>query len=209
MPVFVDFDDTLVLGPITWAIETVLPDIVRENNLSSDPVKLQESLLKGQEEAANGADEAYLLNALFTSMGWPAHLQRDLAERTFERYVPHLFDDALPFLRRMQNRKQAVYVLSNNNHAAEIAQGLGMAGLLTGFFTPKSCGLERGKPYREIWDFVANRCETKDAMMIGDDPWSDGTFADTCGIACTIVDRLGRFDHLAHYRRVRSLDEIK
>ena len=37
---FLDFDDTLALGPITWAIQTVLPELIRANALPYDAAKL-------------------------------------------------------------------------------------------------------------------------------------------------------------------------
>lgn len=197
---FVDFDDTLVVGPVTWALSTVLPNLIRDNALPYDTAQFDAVLLRAQEQSANGSSELEILDTMFRELGWPHHLQDELVRITFKEYVPAPFDDTLEFLKRMGG----VYVLSNNNHAPEIAQQLGLAPYITRYFTPKLCDVPHGKPQPDLWSAVKATVGTAGAVLVGDDPWSDGAFSDACGIDCLLVDRLDRFESLK-YRRVRSL----
>jgi FMN phosphatase YigB (HAD superfamily) len=197
---FIDFDDTLVIGPVTWAISTVLPALIRDNTLPYDPAQFDAVLLRAQAQAANGSSEMEILDAMFTALDWPHHLQDELVRITFSEYTPALFDDSLIFLKRMGG----VYLLSNNNYAPEIAQQLGISPYIKRYFTPKLCSVKRGKPQIDLWSAVSAAVDTTDAVLVGDDPWSDGAFSDACGIDCLLVDRLDRFGWLK-YRRVRSL----
>src|SRR5258708_35463940 len=114
---FLDFDDTRVVGPITWAINTVLPDMIRKNGLTSDPIRFAKALLDGQRQAAEGSDEAQLLEFFFGTMGWPNSLKEALIQEVFDHYTPALFPDALPFLEHLKGFGAPVYILSNNNQA--------------------------------------------------------------------------------------------
>jgi len=201
---FLDFDETLVIGPISYSFETALPRLIRDNNLSHDQARLDAALLLGQEQAASGMGDMEILQVLFDEMGWPHHLKQQLSRDVFEHYTPALFEDTLPFLERVGS----IYVLSNNNRAPEIAAQLGITPYIKDFFTPKLCGVSVGKPQRDLWDFVSATYDVKDALLVGDDPWSDGVFASVCGIDCILVDRLDRFAHLTQYRRVRTLGAI-
>jgi FMN phosphatase YigB (HAD superfamily) len=167
-------------------------------------MRLDAALLRGQEQAANGLGEMEILDVLFSEMGWNHALKQQLAREVFDHYTPAVFDDTLPFLRRMGG----ICVLSNNNHAPEIAAYLGMTPYIKEFFTPKLASVPRGKPHRDLWDAVSATREVTSAALIGDDPWSDGAFADTCGIDCYLLDRLGRFGTLTQYRRITSLAAI-
>jgi HAD superfamily hydrolase (TIGR01549 family) len=206
---FIDFDDTLALGPTTWAIQTVLPRLIRAHGLPYSDDLLHAALLRGQEIAAQGQDESQALETVFTMMNWPPELKRTLVEEVFERYVPVLFDDARPFLQRLRAGGEPLAIVSNNNHAPQIAEALGIAVYVNNIFTPDSCGIKRGKPHRDVWDYICDKHEIQNAVMVGDDPWSDGAFADACGIPCVLVDRLDRFAHFTQYYRVGSLNEIE
>ena len=201
---FLDFDETLVVGPITWAVQTVVPTMIRDNALPVEQKQLDAAVLRGQEQAAAGMGDMAILDLLFSEMGWPHDLQKQLLTDVFDHYTPTMYDDTLPFLRRVGS----IYVLSNNNRSPEIAAQLGMTPYIKDFFTPKLCGTSRGKPERELWDFVSGSLDVEDAMLVGDDPWSDGSFADTCGIDYILLDRLDRFAHMTQYRRVASLAAI-
>src|SRR5258708_29491401 len=206
---FLDFDDTLALGPITWAIQTVLPDLIQQNALSYDAARLDSLILDTQRDSIQGAKDTEMLDKVFQAMGWPDSLKTNLLEKVFDQYAPVLFSDSLPFLQRMNAAGQALYILSNNNKAPKIAEALGIAPYLADIFTPKTFALDRGKPHTEIWTCISKVCDVGNAILVGDDPWSDGAFADACGIRCYIVDRLNRLEMISSvYKRVQSLDEI-
>ncbi len=203
---FLDLDDTLVVGPVTWMLETGLPTLIRDHDLPLDRGRLDAALLRGQERAAHGHGEVEILDNVFNQMGWRSDLKQQVLREVFDRYAPALFEDTLPFLQRAGG----VSVISNNNHAPEIAAAVGIAPYIIEYFTPKRRGVEHGKPERDLWDAVcaSGSGVSEGAVLIGDNPWSDGAFAAACGIDCRIVDRLDRFAGLTPYPRVRSLAEI-
>ncbi|MFQ3566917.1 MAG: HAD family hydrolase [Aggregatilineales bacterium] len=205
---FIDFDDTLALGPTTWAVQTVLPEMIRRHALPADEHTLTRALLHGQAQAASGLNEMLILDELFDAMGWPDDLKPTLIEAVFERYTPTLFADAIPFLQRLREHKQRVFILSNNNQAPQLAEGLGIVTLVEDVFTPKRCAVSRGKPDRALWDCVLAQLTPTAPIIIGDDPWSEGAFAAACEIDCILVDRLDRFANISAFPRVRSLAEI-
>src|SRR5437016_681753 len=139
---FIDFDDTLALGPNTWAIQTVLPELIEQNDLAHNPERLSSVILQSQKEGANGAKDTDLLDNLFRAMNWPDALKANLIERVFDQYKPVLFEDTLPFLERMKARKQSLNILSNNTHAPQITEMLGLSAYFDHIFTPKSFGLD-------------------------------------------------------------------
>jgi FMN phosphatase YigB (HAD superfamily) len=65
-----------------------------------------------------------------------------------------------------------------------------------------------------MWDYIVRQnldIDPENTIVVGDDPWSEGSFAATCGLHCWIVDRMDRFSTLGDtstYQRVRSLLEI-
>jgi FMN phosphatase YigB (HAD superfamily) len=179
---FVDFDDTLVVGPVTWALNHVFPRMIRDNKLPFDQRKFNEAILTAQQHSNEEMGEMAVVDGLFQTMGWPDTLKKPL----------------------------------NNNYAPHIAEQLGIARHFAGIFTPKSCGGVRGKPQREMWDHLLAQRIVADhpadmTGMVGDDPWSDGTFSERCNIPCWIVDRMDRFARLRAdkpYRWAASLAEI-
>jgi FMN phosphatase YigB (HAD superfamily) len=206
---FVDFDDTLTIAPTTWAIQTLLPRLIRQHQLPYTDESLYDALLRSQEEAALALSPYPMIESLFTLMGWSQKLKDTLVEEMRERYVPELFDDARPFLQRMKAAGEPIYIVANNNQAPPIAQALGIDVYVDDMFTPHSCGLLRGKPRSEMWDFICERVDIENAIIVGDDPWCDGAFADACDIPCVLVDRWDRFAHFTQYYRCISLNEIE
>src|SRR5258708_1407848 len=205
---FVDLDDTLVVGPITWAINTVLPRLMEKYSLASSPTALAAALREGQEKAASGSGEAELLDLFFDRLGWPAELKRELVQEVFDNYQPSLFDDSLQFLTWLSDQRQSVFILSNNDRAVKIAGMLVIAPYIQEYFTTALCAVPKGKPDRALWDYVMSNFTIASAVLVVDDPWSDGAFADVCNIPCYIVDRLNRFRDMVHYRCVTSLSDI-
>src|SRR5690606_25123212 len=103
---------------------------------------------------------------------------------------------------------------SNNNRCPRIATELGIADYIEGFFTPRMDPAYRPKPDRSLFDAVRDAVAgigPDNAVMVGDDPWSDGAFAAAVGLPCWLVDRRGQFGSLAlapHIVRVPSLAHV-
>src|SRR5262249_4943117 len=131
---FLDFDDTLALGPITWAIQTVLPDLIQRNALAYDAAKLDKLVLDTQRDNVQRAKDTEMLDTVFQEMGWPDSLKANLLEKVFDQYTPVLFSDTLPFLQHMTANGQALYILSNNNHAPQIAEALAINQFFAAIF---------------------------------------------------------------------------
>lgn len=216
MPVcwILDFDDTLATGATTWGIQYALPRLIEEHRLVYDEDRLRRAVLVVQEKVNFNPDTQPLVEELFDTMGWPHHLLEQLIQDVFTSYRPELYADALPFLQRLQARGQAVYVISNNSGAPQIAQQLGLTPYIRQIYTPKSCPGTQPKPDRSLWDYVlASNPDIigSQVVMIGDDPWSDGAFAAACGLPCWIIDRQERLENVPGdlaVNRVTSLLDI-
>lgn len=196
----VDFDDTLAVGPITWGIEQFLPALMARHGLAADPGRLDAALLRAQESAAARYDESRLLDDFLTDLGWPDALRAELAAAANTEFAFTLFPDTLPFLRRLRDRGTRIFVISNNNRCPRIAADLGIADYVEAFFTPRMDPKYRPKPDRSLFDaarVAVAEMGPDTAVMVGDDPWSDGAFATVVGLPCWIVDRRRRFDRLA------------
>jgi HAD superfamily hydrolase (TIGR01549 family) len=202
-----DFDDTLAVGPNTWAFETVVPQLIQEHNLPNQAALVAEVLLKAQEASNITGDDEAILDFVFGTLGWPDSLKTDLVHRVFNEYQPALFPDTTAFLERMKG--ETLIIVSNNNYAPQLAQALGIADYFKAIITPKSSG-KRPKPQAEMWDAVAEWTGNEALHMVGDDPWSDGLFSQgNKAASCWILDRLGRYQSLnLPYRFVSSLNEI-
>lgn len=206
-----DFDDTLVLGPNTWAFQEVLPDLIRSNNLKYDQSLFDEVTLKAQQQANEDVSEEDLLNYVFDTLEWPDKLKSELIHRVYNGYQPHLFKDTIPFLDYICKRGDKVYLVTNNNHAPQIAENLGLADYFVGMITPKQSE-GRAKPHRDMWDALQAKYALEgDIIMVGDDPWADGTFAQRAGIQCWVIDRLSRYSSLHDelpYQWAKTFDDI-
>jgi FMN phosphatase YigB (HAD superfamily) len=210
----IDFDDTLVLGPNTWAFAEVLPSFIQEHRLPYDKEHFDAVMLKAQQQANEGAGEQAMLDYVFGTLQWPASLGSQLVNRVFNEYTPHLFADTRSFLDSALAHSDTLYMVSNNNYAPTIAQNLGIADCFTAIYTPQHCQGARPKPHPDMWERLCTdypHLEARTCCVVGDDPWSDGSFAHQCGIPCWIVDRLGRYYTLhteMPFRWATSLAEI-
>lgn len=196
----IDFDDTLVLGPNTWAFAEVLPTFIEEYHLPYHKEQFDAVMLKAQQQANEGAGEQAMLDYVFGTLQWPSSLGRQLVNRIFNEYAPRLFADTRSFLDSALAHSDDLYMVSNNNYAPTIAQSLGIADCFTAIYTPQRCQGARPKPYPDMWKTLHTDHPHLDAQMccvVGDDPWSDGSFSLNCGMHCWIVDRLGRY-HTLH-----------
>ncbi len=210
---FIDFDDTLSIGPMTWAFNHVIPNMIREYGLPYEPDLFMEATLRAQQEANQDLGDMVVMDNFLSAVRWPSSVKQPLLDAVFEGYKPALFDDALPLLERLRAEVQPIYVLSNNNHAPLLIEQFGVAPYFVGVFTPKLCGGLAGKPQREMLDYVLARhpIPAGEMAIVGDDPWSDGSFAETCGIHCWLLDRLDRYARIypdKPYHWIRSLDNL-
>jgi FMN phosphatase YigB (HAD superfamily) len=209
-----DFDDTLASGNITHALQHTFPRFIREHQLDADPQRLHSVLLDLQQRMNQNPEIEPLLQTLFETMGWNPELGDQLLDDLWNSAKPALFNDALPFLERLQARGSRILIVSNNPRTPEQVKLLGLLPLVDGVFTPKLVADARPKPHRSLWDYLVTQHVdlTPEAVaVVGDDPWSDGAFADACGLPCWIVDRGGRFAAMRDqtpYTWVRSLAEI-
>jgi len=211
---FIDFDDTLATGPITWSVEFALPKFIDENRLICNRRQLSDAVLVAQAKENQGIDHRAILSELFTSMGWPSVLQNSLYTDVMTNFRPELFDDVLPFLNCLHDHNQILYVVSNNPYSSQIAEKLGISTYFKKFFIPDQANGIHPKPHLSLWEriiSVESGIEIQESCMIGDDPWSDGQFAENCGLECWIVDRGLRYRSLHEeksYHWVQSLLDI-
>ena len=156
-----------------------------------------------------------LVHELFEQMEWSEDLIAPLLNDLFQNYQPAPFADALPFLEQLQKRQEPIYIVSNNPHTPDHASLLGLESLVVRVITPKAYPELQPKPHRSMWDYiVANETDIdpQNAVVVGDDPWSDGLFAEACGLDCWLIDRMSRFSQFyaqKPYYWVRSLAEIQ
>ena len=209
-----DFSDTLVSGTKTWAFEHAFPSIIQQNHLPFDEASFRQITLQAQERANMIGNDLLVLDEMFAQLGWPDHLKKELLRRTFEEFAPTLFEDTIPFLSRLQEAGQRVYLLSNTNDAPQLLENFGIDHYLQQIITPERCGGVAGKPGTALWDCLIEKeggAILDTAVVVGDDPWSDGAFAEACGFKCWIVDRGQRFTSLhatLPFEWVKSLLEI-
>src|SRR5688572_9852115 len=142
----IDFDDTLVNGPITYALQEVFPKFIREHDLPFEADHFMQVVLQCQEIASQTGQDAVILQELFKAMNWSESLQNTLLQDVFDNYTPSLFEDAVPFLERLKQEGHTLYILSNNKHAGDFAAQMNLASYFEDVFTPKSCGVSQGKP---------------------------------------------------------------
>jgi FMN phosphatase YigB (HAD superfamily) len=211
----IDFDDTLASGNLTWAVEYAFPKFVQENHLAYDKQQLGKIMLQLQERKHQNVPLSQLLYDLFTTMEWPHHLEHLLLDDLMTAYQPSLFEDVLPFLHRLKQRGRRIIVLSNNPHTLDNVSTLEIEHLVDKVYTPYNAPDTQPKPHPSLWthilmDFGDMTPET--TTIVGDDPWSDGSFADHFGLQCWLVDRSGRLTGKVNpngWRWVRSLDEVE
>ncbi len=211
---FLDFDDTLVSGALTWALAYRFPQMIQDYDLPFDADRFNRAVLIAQERSNQSYEPLQLLHDLFTDMQWPHNIEAQILHEAMADYHPKLFDDVLIFLERLRTVGAPACVISNNNYAPDIAKRLGVAQYVSGIFTPKICPGSQPKPHRSLWDYVTAHHPVPNGhipVIVGDDPWSDGAFAANCGISCWLVDRMNRFathPNRSQYRWVRSLLDI-
>lgn len=206
-----DFDDTLVVGPVTWGIERFLPEVMARHGLAPDRARLDAALIAAQEMAAAMFDDDQVLSRFLAQMNWPKELSTDLAVGFDFEFTFSLFDETLPFLRWLRDRDVRAFVVSNNNRSPRLTRDLDIHHYLTGIVTPNMQDSLRPKPDPSMFDAVLSQLPDLDiatTVMIGDDPWSDAGFAAACGLPCLLVDRGHRYRDLTPPGRVTFVDSL-
>lgn len=194
----VDFDDTLAVGPTTYALETAIPRLMRKHKLSHEPEQLENAIIKA-EQTSNLEDHATALNSLFVQMGWELELRHELFRDVMTDFQPILYEDSIPFLESLKAQSAQIFVLSNNNRVPMFAKQLSIEHYFKRIITPKAIPDGFSKPHTSMWDFlVAHEAgiNVNNTIIIGDDPWSDGAFAKACGLSCVLLDRKARYANL-------------
>jgi HAD superfamily hydrolase (TIGR01549 family) len=211
---FLDFDDTLASGVTTWVWRHALPRLIREHNLPMEPSRFQAAFLLAQERANRETDFQPIINDLFDSQGWSRTLQKPLLQDIEKNYEATLFEDTQPFLKQLHAAGRRVFIISNNPVAPQLAQKLGIDHFIEQFFTPRLCPGTFPKPHPSLWQHILSLelgNDRSNSVMVGDDPWSDAEFAESCGIDYWIIDRDDRFQDvqaLSMRNRIRSLLDI-
>jgi FMN phosphatase YigB (HAD superfamily) len=210
----VDFDETLAIGSLTWALQYGFPKFSREHQLNYDEDRVQQIMLLLQERSRQEPDTPALLTALFDMMNWPRSLQNQFLADLRSSYHPVLFEDTLPFLEKLHKDRRRVYIVSNNKRTPEHMKLLHIDEYINGVFTPHICPNTQPKPHSSLWEYITKQeieIDPQTTGVIGDDPWADGAFAETCDLPCWIVDRTKRFSKMyaqKPYHWVKSLQEI-
>ncbi|MCL4250321.1 MAG: HAD hydrolase-like protein [Anaerolineae bacterium] len=211
---FLDFDDTLASGPTTWGLRNALPKLIHDHALPFDEKSYHAAVLVAQARVARNEGLQPILDDLFESQGWPRTLQRTLLADIQNNYRATLFADTLPFLQRLANEEQLVFILSNNPTAPALAQQLGIGHYIKRYYTPQNSPGTKPKPHPSLWEYVLQTqpgVNIRNSVILGDDPWSDGILADQVGLPFWIIDRDNRYGDVRFARsawRVKSLMDI-
>lgn len=207
----VDFDDTLVSGLLTWGLERGFPHFVAAHQLPCDEEQLKQLLYAAQEISDNIVDPRPLLDNIFLEMGWPQSLEGEFFDLLQADYRPTLFPETLTFLQKLRQNNQKAYLLSNNPRSTNVARSLGIGDYFVSIFTSQTFTGHPRKPSRLLWESILSQqseIDPEQTVIVGDDPWSDGLFADNCNLSCWLLDRHERFMAMRAqktYRWVQSL----
>ncbi len=210
----VDFDETLAVSSLSWVLQHQFPLFCREHQLAYDAARLDQVILSLQEIGRQNPDTAYLMGQLFEMMAWPTDLQGQFEADLKANYTPSLFEDSIPFLKRLHEDNRRVYIVSNNRYTPKHVQLFGLEPYICGVFTPHICPDTQPKPHNSLWAYLTAQhtdINPQATVVVGDDPWSDGAFAQGCNLPCWIVDRAQRFTEMYKqkpYYWVRSLLDI-
>ncbi len=191
----IDLDDTLQVGPLSWAMINVFPEIIARVGGQPDPVRFEAGYGRTQDLFNAGADDQTLAQELFTAMGWPLDLKSVMIDKFHNDYRPALFEDTLAFLDYLTGRGDQIYIVSNNRGAQYIVKMLGIGKYFKDVLTPADCGVS-GKPTSGLWDHLRAKenLTDKDApVIVGNNLRTDGAFSKNCGLDCIIIDRYNRF----------------
>lgn len=204
-----DLDDTVQVGPLSWAAVNLFPEIAAQAGRPLAPARFEEGYARAHELFDTGADETTLVEAIFHALDWPLTLVPTVIERFHHDYRPALFDDTLEFLDRLSSKGHILYVLSNSRRARAVVNALGLRHYFTDVLTPHECAVA-AKPTPALWHYLKDRIgiSEAEAVVVGDNLWTDGLFAKNCGLDCIIVDRFRLYTSTGPHKLVHSLQEL-
>jgi HAD superfamily hydrolase (TIGR01549 family) len=124
-------------------------------------------------------------------------------------YQLEVFEDAVPALQGLKERKLVIGLISNMyQDIAPLCQRLGIAPYLDFVVTSKSVGAE--KPHSPIFLAALEhaRVAPGQAMLVGDSYTNDVLGARAVGITGVLLDREGEFSRITDCPRITSLGEL-
>jgi FMN phosphatase YigB (HAD superfamily) len=210
----IDFDDTLATAPITWALESAFPALIEKHHLPHDPAAFNHAIIHAQERSNIEPDPRVILHDLFATLGWPPEHEVELLHTVMQGYRPQLFPESLAFLERMKTAGITLILVSNNRMAPTLAESLGITPYFHALHTPTNTVGTQPKPHPSLYHAILESfpgSTLENTVMVGDDPWSDGQFAENCGLPCYLLDRLRRYTALYEsrpYQWIDSLDRV-
>jgi FMN phosphatase YigB (HAD superfamily) len=206
-----DLDDTLQVGPLSWATVHIFPEIIAQTGIKPERATFEAAYARAQEIYNAGGSNEVLGDEFFQILGWPVALKTAIIERFTKEYQPALFEDTPAFLDWAAGRGDRLYITANNKWARSVCQLLGISHYFAEILTPADSGVS-GKPSPAMWEYLKARTgltEDADVVLVGNNLTTDGAFARNCGLDCIIVDRYQRFaDMPEHCFHVTSLSDI-
>src|SRR5688572_21610632 len=91
-----DLDDTVQVGPMSWANIHLFPDIIAQTGIQPDKATFDAAYERAEEIYRAGGSNDVLGDEFFKLMGWSLDLKAELMARFRREYQPALFDDTLP-----------------------------------------------------------------------------------------------------------------
>jgi FMN phosphatase YigB (HAD superfamily) len=181
------------------------------HNLPNEPERLEAAVLRAEEISNINNDHGAALMDLFEQMGWQAELQHELFNDVMTQFRPVLYDDAIPFLKALSVYPVRVYIISNNNRVPMFSRQFEIDTYFTRIITPKMLPDGLPKPRPNMWEYLsANEPDltTENTVIVGDDPWSDGAFAEACRLPCWLLDRKQRYSRLKQFRHFQFVPDL-
>jgi putative hydrolase of the HAD superfamily len=120
-----------------------------------------------------------------------------------------LFDDVLPALARLKERRVILGLVSNVDHdITSMLDGLGLSSLLQVVVTSQEVGLS--KPHPEIFQEALRKAKiaAAEALYVGDQYQVDVIGARNAGMRGVLLDRHDDFKEITDCPRIRGLEEI-
>jgi FMN phosphatase YigB (HAD superfamily) len=189
-----DLDDTLQVGPSSWAELHIFPDIIKQTGIKPERAAFEAAYNRAEEMYNAGGSNEVLGDEFFQMVGWPLSMKTGIIERFTNEYKPVLYEETPAFLEWVMARGNHLYMTSNNKWARSVCQMMGIDHYFTDILTPAACGVS-DKPSPGMWEYLKTHAALggeSGIVVVGDSLVSDGLFASNCGLDCIIVDRYDR-----------------